>query len=103
MTNEDVFYTTAARETAVSSDKSQFMHQVANMPYSSSAVEGFQIIKLAYASSKLSMIIALPKSVSSSSTSSDVVLKALPQLQSARIALALPKFKFEAKYNAPAY
>lgn len=97
-TNEDVFYTSPSRMTKIESP-SQFMHQVEFFPYSHTALLGFQIVQLPLAGGDLSMLFVLPTSDDSGTASSSSVLSALPQLTSTKLALALPKFKFESKYE----
>mmetsp|Transcript_25300 Transcript_25300/g.51682 ORF Transcript_25300/g.51682 Transcript_25300/m.51682 type:complete len:500 (-) Transcript_25300:476-1975(-) len=92
-TNEDLFHQDTASAT-----NAHFMHKVENLPYSHKALDGFQLVQLRYARSSLSMIIALPVGESKTTTSSDV-LASLPNLEMTRVALAMPKFKFQSEYE----
>jgi len=96
-TNEDAFYTDPSRRTATSKP-CHFMHQVSRFSHSASALPGFEVIQLPYASSTLSMIIALPGKAGGTATWAGV-LGALPKLESKRVALALPKFKFRSSFE----
>jgi serpin B len=102
-TNEDKFYSSASRSTAVAST-AHFMHQKDSFKYSHDALPGFQVVQLPFAGlqssrSSLSMIVALPISDWSGVTTSSDVISALPSLRSAVVALAIPKFKFESEYE----
>ena len=98
LTNLDSFYGSASRTTEVS--KAHFMHTVEYFAYSHDALSGYQVINLPLADSPLSMIFVLPMTDGGSKvvTSTDLisVVKSLP---STRVALALPKFKFESTYD----
>eukprot|EP00567_Pseudictyota_dubia_P018299 CAMPEP_0197434022 /NCGR_PEP_ID=MMETSP1175-20131217/1809_1 /TAXON_ID=1003142 /ORGANISM="Triceratium dubium, Strain CCMP147" /LENGTH=533 /DNA_ID=CAMNT_0042962591 /DNA_START=71 /DNA_END=1672 /DNA_ORIENTATION=+ len=99
-TNEDNFYESLSRD-AASATKAHFMHNVKFFPYSESALPGYQVVQLPFARGELSMIIVLPQSEDTSSehvTQSDV-LAAVPMLESRGVAVALPKFTFEAEYE----
>mmetsp|Transcript_88352 Transcript_88352/g.248888 ORF Transcript_88352/g.248888 Transcript_88352/m.248888 type:complete len:451 (+) Transcript_88352:112-1464(+) len=97
-TTEDMFYTSSARE-ASSASTSHFMHQVAYFDYSASAVPGFQLLKMPYAASSLSMLVALPMSAAAPASSAAIVA-ALSKLERRRVALALPKFKFQSSFES---
>jgi serpin B len=100
-TSEDLFYTNATRDTALS-NKAHFMHQVEFFPYSHELIPGYQIIELPYAAGSLSMLIALPIVDELSSVTSEElsqVLPAMATMKPQRVALALPKFSFGSEYE----
>ena len=111
-TNTDAFYSSPARTTATL-DAVHFMNQVEYFPYSHDLVPGFQLVQLPLAggaeSNGLSMVLALPLTTTSSggveedaptrTASSVEVLAALPNLVRTQVALAVPKFRFESKYE----
>ncbi|CAB9496878.1 Leukocyte elastase inhibitor [Seminavis robusta] len=107
-TNEDVFFPTglsADGETGTGS-LAHFMHNVEYFPYSHDAIPGYQILQHTFAggaeSSGLSMIFVLPLPGTTPTTtlvSSQQILGALSQLERTRMAVALPKFKFESEYE----
>ncbi|GAX25365.1 serpin B [Fistulifera solaris] len=83
-----------------------FMHKVEFLPYSDTAVTNYQIVKMEFfggseTTQGLSMVFAaslvegeLP------SLSAAELVTAMPQLSITRVALALPKFKFESTYES---
>ena len=102
-TTEDEFYVNDGRTS--SSSQAHFMHQVEYFPYSHTAVNGlYQILQLPFAGGEaslfLSMIFVVPTSTTSSpaATSTDVI-GALPMLEMTKVAMAIPKFKYESKYE----
>jgi len=98
-TNQDAFYASASKTTPTSLE-ANFMHQVEFFPYSDQAVPGFQIVQIPFSDSRLSMVIAVPLNDDSGMvTSSDIVGTALSQLETERVALALPKFVIEMEYS----
>jgi len=99
-TNQDVFYTSASK-TISANEEANFMHQVAFFPYSDQTIPGFQILQLPFGSGQgLSMVIALPLSDDSGVVlSSELIVSAIPQLQSKRLAIAIPKFELELVYR----
>ena len=68
--------------------------------YSHDALPGYQVIDLPFDNSQMSMIFVLPKTDGAEPdvTSTDVI-SASSSLQNTRVALSLPKFKFESKYE----
>lgn len=95
-TSVDVFYT--ADRSTVQRSEAIFMHQLDYFPYSSTAVDNYQIVQLPF-DNTLSMILAVPVVKNAPLTNASAVLAALPQLESQqRVALALPKFQFEREY-----
>lgn len=98
-TNQDSFYGSASRDLEVS--QAHFMHEVFDsVLYSHEAIPGYQILQLPFVNSQLSMIFVLPMIDEIGAIMSTDVLSSLDQLQRKRVALALPKFKFETKYEA---
>ena len=95
-TNLDTFYATPSRSTIVTD--AHFMHAVEYFDYSHEALPGYQILKLRLQQSSMSMIFALPSVLKGAVRSVDLI-NALDKLESKKIALALPKFKFESKYE----
>ena len=104
-TNSDAFYSSPSRAT-VSADEVHFMNQVEFFDYSHDALPGFQLVKLPFdggdGSRGLSMVLALPLKSNDDSprmASSVDVLAAIPSLERTQVALAIPKFQFESKYE----
>lgn len=97
-TNRDTFYASAARSTPA--DAAHFMHMVDYFMYSHEAIEGFQIVRMSFAGGRLSFLLALPLEEETTMLSSTTLIPALDQLQRTRLALAIPKFLFESKYEA---
>jgi serine protease inhibitor len=108
-TNLDSFYATSAKDVNEASD-AHFMNNVDYFSYSHDALPGYQVIDLPFASSTMSMIFVLPNYVATNGegdtvahvfdavTSRDLIA-ALENLSSTRVALSVPKFKFESKYD----
>ena len=98
-TSDDFFYSMPNRQTKVSN--AHFMHQVYDyLHYSHEALPGYQVAQIPFAASTMSMIFVLPNSDGVELTaSSEQVLTALEKLETTRVALSLPKFKFESKYE----
>jgi len=67
--------------------------------YSHDALPGYQVIDLPFDNSQMSMIFVLPKADGAESVTSTDVISASSSLQNTRVALSLPKFKFESKYE----
>lgn len=102
-TNEDLFYSDGE-----TTNNAHFMHMVEKFPYSHEALAGYQILQMHFSgdrrtdSTGLSMIFALPLEGGNETTafaSSADVLEAIPNLERTRVALALPKFQYESKYE----
>ncbi|KAL7493413.1 hypothetical protein ACHAWT_002441 [Skeletonema menzelii] len=97
-TNLDSFYSSQLRSNEVA--KAHFMHQVGEMLYSHDVMAGYQIVQLPFASSSMSMVFVLPTSTNNMAlVPSSTLVPALKSLQKTRVALALPKFKFESMYD----
>jgi serine protease inhibitor len=77
-TTTDLFYTDASQSDTVSSVR--FMHQASWFPYSDTAIEGHQVIKLGYYRSMLSMVVVLPARTDMDPVSSQKVMEILPGL-----------------------
>ena len=76
------------------------MHQIFDhLRYSHDALPGYQLAELPFTASDLSMVLVLPTSDDKGIVTSSEVLTALAKLQTTRVALALPKFKFKSKYE----
>ena len=100
-TNLDSFYSNAARTTQVS--EAHFMNMVDKYQYSHDAIENYQIIQLKFAASdSMSMIFVLPIDDTDGDVeaveSSDLI-RVLKELELTRVALSVPKFKFESEYE----
>jgi len=67
--------------------------------YSHDAIPGYQVINLPFDNSQMSMIFVLPMTDGAESVTSTDVISATSNLQNTRVALSLPKFKFESKYE----
>eukprot|EP00579_Thalassiosira_antarctica_P017117 CAMPEP_0201945886 /NCGR_PEP_ID=MMETSP0903-20130614/54133_1 /ASSEMBLY_ACC=CAM_ASM_000552 /TAXON_ID=420261 /ORGANISM="Thalassiosira antarctica, Strain CCMP982" /LENGTH=540 /DNA_ID=CAMNT_0048488967 /DNA_START=521 /DNA_END=2139 /DNA_ORIENTATION=- len=96
-TNLDSFYGSSSRTSQVS--EAHFMNMVDYFDYSHKALPGYQVIDLPFASSQMSMIFVLPMSDDSETVLSADLLSILDNLQSTRVALSVPKFKFESQYD----
>jgi len=97
-TTEDVFYSSPTRKSRYRN--AYFMHQVEHHAYSHDALPDYQVLKLPFKNTDhLSMIIVLPFKDGAAMATSAEVLMALPHLENAEIALALPRFKFESFYE----
>eukprot|EP00571_Detonula_confervacea_P011578 CAMPEP_0172306950 /NCGR_PEP_ID=MMETSP1058-20130122/7910_1 /TAXON_ID=83371 /ORGANISM="Detonula confervacea, Strain CCMP 353" /LENGTH=276 /DNA_ID=CAMNT_0013019001 /DNA_START=21 /DNA_END=851 /DNA_ORIENTATION=+ len=98
MTNLDSFYGSTSRTTKVS--KAHFMNGVFDaLPYSHEALPGYQVVQLPFASSQMSMIFVLPMSDGVGPALTSELLPVLTGLHSTRVALSIPKFKFESTYD----
>jgi serpin B len=97
-TNQDIFYTNAKRSAKVK-DNAHFMHIVGYYPYSNYALSGYQVLKLPFTKDSLSMILVLPTSDSSSSVAWTMIIEALPDLESTRVAIGIPQFRLESEYK----
>ncbi|KAL7537048.1 hypothetical protein ACHAWF_005642, partial [Thalassiosira exigua] len=96
-TNLDIFYASTSKDDA---SKAHFMNAVFDfVPYSHDALPGYQIVQLGFAVSQMSMIFVLLTNGDSREISSAELIPALENLQSTRLALSMPKFKFESKYE----
>ena len=111
-TNKDNFYhmtTTTSSNTFSSKESVHFMHMVDTFEYGivGKGESTFQVVRLTYSSSSLSMIFALPAttasavaaSFSTGRLTSTTMLKSLGDLTLTRLALAVPKFQFDSKYS----
>ena len=96
-TNLDTFYASPSRTTKVA--EAHFMHTVEYFDYSHDALMGYQIIKLRLQETNMSVILVLPLTDEAGTATSNDVINALDRLAPKKIALALPKFKFESKYD----
>ena len=105
-TTENVFYTNTSR-TEVVLDNAHFMHKNSIFEYSHDAIPGYQILQLEYRDSNLCMIVVLPtiSTMSEASTTStslvsvNAIIGSLPSLTPQRVAVTLPKFRFEVEYD----
>jgi len=98
-TNEDLFYTSPSRKRALKS-KARFMHIVDNFDYSDTALPGYQLLRLAFAgTSTLSMVFVLPLADGNPPVAATQLVPALSDLTWTRVAVALPKFRFESEYS----
>ena len=108
-TTQDAFY--VDQKTQIGA---QFMHMVTDyFEYSDSLVPGFQILQLPYQASRISMIVALPLLPQAGEWDQAKDTEALRNLKftelqpnlgstfdySGKVAVALPKFKFESTYE----
>eukprot|EP00579_Thalassiosira_antarctica_P009098 CAMPEP_0201902378 /NCGR_PEP_ID=MMETSP0902-20130614/54921_1 /ASSEMBLY_ACC=CAM_ASM_000551 /TAXON_ID=420261 /ORGANISM="Thalassiosira antarctica, Strain CCMP982" /LENGTH=1151 /DNA_ID=CAMNT_0048436377 /DNA_START=102 /DNA_END=3557 /DNA_ORIENTATION=- len=96
-TNLDSFYTSSSRTAQAS--EAHFMNMVETFNYSHEALSGYQVIDLPFAESQMSMIFVLPMSDDSEAVLSTDIISALDDLQPTRMALSVPKFKFESEYD----
>lgn len=96
-TNLDWFYSSVSRSTEVS--EAHFMHAVERFAYSHEALPGYQVLDLPFDRSQLSMVFVLPMIRGAEVVLSTDVIAALDGLQSTRVALSVPKFKFESEYE----
>ena len=96
-TNVDSFYDSPSRLNSLPS-KVNFMHNVGEFLYSDTAVSGYQVLALPFVGT-ISMIIALPSSEKPSLIKFQEIHESLDDLETARVALAIPKFKFESIYK----
>eukprot|EP01083_Nonionella_stella_P288213 980844_1 len=103
-TNLDSFYSSSSRNTDEASD-AHFMNTVGYFPYSHDALPGYQVIGLPFADSGISMIFVLPVANDAAadgdavSVTSTNLIGALDDMEFTRVALSLPKFKFESTYS----
>lgn len=100
-TNVDAFFT--APFMSDMSTPAHFMHAVDFLRYSDEAIPGYQILRLGFngrgPSNRLSMIFVLPGVLNAPTVTSSQVVAVLSQLAITRVAVALPKFKFESMYS----
>jgi len=99
-TNLDSFYASVGSTDEAS--KAHFMNTLGYFDYSHEALQGYQVINLPLAGSRqsqMSMIFVLPTSDGIGAASSTDVIKALGDMKETRVALSVPKFKFESKYD----
>jgi serpin B len=101
-TTKDLFFSSPSRPSTTVSD-AHFMHQVSNFQYSHTAIPGYQVLQLPFIGA-LSMLVVLPLTEESYGESTILVsstdlIEALPQLETTRVAIALPKFKFSSTYQ----
>jgi len=97
-TNLDNFYTDSTRTTVAV--QAHFMNGVlTQVPYSDTALHGYQVVGLPFAASTLSMLIVIPTGSDSREVTSSDFLTVLDQLSVTRAALSMPKFRFESEYD----
>ena len=95
LTTLDTFYSSTSRETDVS--HAHVMHMADTFEYSHEALEGYQIIGMPFKESSIYMLFVLPLSDEAAKTPvlpSDLMW-AMDDLEETRLALSVPKFKFE--------
>jgi serpin B len=99
LTNLDIFYDSASRTNTVS--EAHFMNMVSYFDYSHDALPEHQVIDMPFDNSQMSMIFVLPFGDGSSggAVRSTDLIGVLDSLESTRVALSLPKFKFESTYD----
>jgi len=98
-TNEDTFYTSPTRSIE-STSKAHFMHTArSDIWYSHTALNGYQILRLPFNGDSLSMVFVLPEIDGTGFATSSQVVGAMPDLMQQRVAVALPKFNFESRYE----
>ena len=98
-TNEDTFYTSPSRSIE-STSKAHFMHIArSDIWYSHTALNGYQILRLPFNGDSLSMVFVLPETEGTGFANSIQIVGAIPELTQQRVAVALPKFKFESRYE----
>jgi serpin B len=95
-TNLDSFYASPSRSTKVS--MAHFMNTVKEFDYSHEALAGYQTIKLPL-QDNMSMIFVLPQTDGAKAVKSTALIAALDGLEYTKVALALPKFNFQSKYE----
>jgi serine protease inhibitor len=99
-TNLDNFYGSASRNNEGVVSKAHFMNGVFDkFPYSHDAIPGYQIVQLPFTESQMSMVLVLPLSDGVGPVSSAELLPALNGMEPVRIALSVPKFRFESTYE----
>ncbi len=98
-TNLDTFYASPTRSKKVS--EAHFMHTEGLFHYSHDALKGYQTISIHLGESSMSMLFVLPIADGAAGpVKSTDLIAALDKLESrTRVALALPKFNFESKYE----
>lgn len=98
-TNLDKFYSSVTRSKEAS--RAYFMHTVSEFPYSHTIMPGYQVVRLPFANSQISFVVVLPMNDDSSETpvKSSSLLPLLSNMDSTRVALGLPKFKFGSEYS----
>jgi len=96
-TNLDAFYDSASRSTKVS--EAHFMHELEYFAYSHEVLSGYQVIDLPIADAPLSVLFVLPIVDGANDVTSTELISIVDTLPSTRVALALPKFKFESTYD----
>ncbi len=97
LTNLDTFYDSPSRTTE--NARVHFMHQVKYFAYSHEALSGYQVIDLPLANAPLSVVFVLPMTDGANAVTSTDLVSVLDTLPSTRVALSLPKFKFESTYD----
>mmetsp|Transcript_6346 Transcript_6346/g.13979 ORF Transcript_6346/g.13979 Transcript_6346/m.13979 type:complete len:530 (-) Transcript_6346:2192-3781(-) len=106
-TNLDSFYSSPLRDDANIVSEAHFMNGVFNeVSYSHEALLGHQVVQLLFASSQMSMIFVLPLTTATgvgtttaAAVQSTELVSILDRLEPTRVALSIPKFKFESTYN----
>jgi len=99
-TRKNSFYTTRYNQETSFSSEAHFMHALNAFPYSDTALQGYQMVQLPFYGGSLSMIVVLPLADNLGMAPSSNVMAALSQLTPTRVALSLPKFKFESTYES---
>jgi len=96
MTTEDKFYHSISK---TQSSNAHFMHLSGTFGYVQTA--DFQIVKLPYSTSALSMIICLPLRAGKTISAEDLfsVDAIIDTLKSTKVAITLPKFQFSSSYT----
>ncbi|KAL3822074.1 hypothetical protein ACHAXA_000142 [Cyclostephanos tholiformis] len=97
LTNLDSFYDASSRTNIVSD--AHFMNMVNYFDYSHDALSGYQVIDLPFDNSQMSMIFVIPNGDGVGAVQSTGLIGILDELESTRVALSLPKFKFESTYD----
>jgi serine protease inhibitor len=97
LTNLDTFYDSALRSNRVS--EAHFMKMVRYFDYSHDALPGHQVIELPFDNSQMSMIFVLPFGDVAGRVQLTDLIGILDALELTRVALSLPKFKFESTYG----
>jgi serine protease inhibitor len=95
-TSKDVFF--ATDKSKVQRNDAIFMHQMNYFMYSATAVANYQLVQMSFSNS-LSLILAVPTTKNAALTNAVAIIAALPQLARQRVALGMPKYKFDRSYE----